>query len=74
MNVRGADVRPMVTAGSVRWARQIVSADTGSMKRAAARHQRRRMKAALSQAHLMHDLEEIDVLPRTTELDSWDVC
>lgn len=72
--MRGADVRPMVTAGSVRWARQVVNADTGAMKRAAARHQRRSMKAALSTAHLERDLDEIDVLPRTPSLDGWDVC
>lgn len=72
--MRSADTRPMVTAESVRWARQVVNADTGAMKRTAARHQRRRMKAALATAHLEQDLDAIDVLPRVPSLDSWDVC
>ena len=68
------DTGPMVTAASVRWARQVVNADTGAMKRTASRRQRARVRRALATAHLLLDLDELPTLPHTPELDSWDVC
>lgn len=68
------DTGPMVTAASVRWARQVVNAGTGGMKRQAARHQRHKVRQALATAHLLLDFDELPTLPHTPELDSWDVC